>query len=228
MRKTLVPVGRLCDSAIWKTGWHNSFPDSPKLQTVKPKFNYKTPNLCSVPPVPSSIFILMDPFGTTGNAAVLSTWQRNHSGDGLERDENSSTQLPEVSIFPTYVSPKTPGIRHLWPSCCRNSLKKSDLTFISCTSNCHDFTLVSLPKLPSRVVQYPRSITGCEGGHVWIYRTWFKEETFGRCFRWFHHLWLFPKGPCQGFMLCLMAKRLQLDQGAYPQRPAVFLEGTSM
>lgn len=27
-------------------------------------------------------------------------------------------------------------------------------------------------------------------------------------------------------MLCLMAKRLELDQGAYPQRPVVFLEGT--
>ncbi len=84
--------------------------------------------------------------------------------------------------------------------------QEKHVTFISCTSNCHDFTLVSLPRLPSRVVQYP-SITRCEGATFGFIKMRRKKNNDSRKeLLWSHHLcafWLFPKDPCQGFMLCL-------------------------
>lgn len=65
--------------------------------------------------------------------------------------------------FPLMFPPKTPGIRHLWPSCCRNRVKKTHLTFISCTSNCHDFTLVSLSNCHLELYSIQEASQGVKG-----------------------------------------------------------------
>ena len=149
----------------------------------------QTPILRSVSPVPSSIFHFDGSFWDHGQCSsplhltMEPFWWWAREGCEFFYPTSRGLHLSHLCF------PKTPGIRHLWPSCCRNRVKKSHLTFISCTSNCHDFTL-------SRF----------QNCHLELYNIQedSRKKLLGDDSDDSTSL-AFPKGHAQGFMLCLMA-----------------------